>query len=106
MPYRKQRLLPMIVTTARIYSCDFDPADVDPRTGEIPYDRVSIEELPHVLYEYPLPRSLQRSPADLAATILSNSMEIFVRMHILVVHSEAFKDFLADLAVVAPEPLQ
>ncbi len=56
MPYVRQIFLPVIVTTAKLFYCSFDASDVDVATGEIPYDKVIIKELPCLLYEYPVMR--------------------------------------------------
>ena len=36
IPWLKEVTLPTIVTSAHIFTCDFDSGDVDPATGEIP----------------------------------------------------------------------
>lgn len=95
--YRAQAFLPVIVTTARILACGFDPADVDPRTGEIPFDKAYLEERPYVLYEFPLPRSLLMPPPEIGRAIMSGLWEDLARMCIVVVHSEAFAGFLQGL---------
>ncbi len=45
-PYRAHAFLPVIVTTARILTCGFDPADVDTRTGEISFDKTNLGTTP------------------------------------------------------------
>lgn len=89
MPWAMHFFLPVIVTSARLYTCDFDPAHVDPATGEIPHDKATLKPQPQVLYEYPLPPKLQGVPVDLGSALLDGggSLESFVRKHILVVHS-------------------
>jgi len=100
--YVRQIFLPIIVTTARIITCGFDPVDVDPRTGEIPYDKAYIEERPYVLYEYPLPPLLQKYPEDITTLVNNGAGDMYARMHIIVVHSESFAELLTDLARRAP----
>lgn len=98
MAYRKQRFLPAIVTSARIFTCDFDPTDVSPATGEIPYEKARLNEWPYLLYEYALPPHLQTAPDDLVDTLTRNSMDLFARMQIMVVHSAKLTEVLDDLA--------
>jgi hypothetical protein len=90
--------LPTIVTSARLFTCEFDPSDIDPATGEIPYARATITERPFLIYEYPLPRHLQQGPSDLTTVLTDDLIELFVRMSILVVHSAKFADFLDKIA--------
>jgi hypothetical protein len=66
-------------------------------TGEIPYTEATLTERPFVLFEYALPRHLQHTPADLAAILLQERIEVFMRMHIFIVHSEKFTEFLAAI---------
>jgi len=106
MPWRKQVFLPMVVTSARIFTCDFDPADVDPSTGEIPYAKATLNEWPYLVYEYALPRHLQLAPTDVVYALTRGSMELFARMHILVVHSGKFAEVLGDIAGAADHFLQ
>jgi hypothetical protein len=97
MPWKRQAFLPTIVTTARLFTCEFDPRDIDPATGEIPYARATITERPFLIYEYPLPRHLQHGPSDLTTVLTNDLIELFVRMPTLVVHSAKFADFLDEI---------
>jgi hypothetical protein len=95
--YKRQLFLPAIITTAKLFSCSFDPADVNVTTGEIPPDKVTINEQPYLLYEYPLPRFLQHNPQDLVSVLEAKTREMFIRMDILVINSNAFSDVLSKL---------
>jgi hypothetical protein len=64
MPWRTQKIIPMIVTTAAIQICEFNPEDISRETGEIPYEKAKISDHPFVVYEYALPKHLQYSPGD------------------------------------------
>ena len=101
IPWLKQVLLPTVVTSARIFTCDFDPSDVNPATGELPYDKAQISEQPYVLFEYSLPRHLQGAPADLLGALNSGGLEWFTRMHIMILHSGNFAGVLPQLAELA-----
>lgn len=103
VPWAKQVFLPVIVTSAHIFSCEFSPGDVDPTTGEIPYAKVTLNEWPYLIFEYALPRHLQSSPADLVYMLTHDSVELFIRMHILVVYSGKFVEVLNDIASSADQ---
>ncbi len=49
LPYKRQLFLPAIVTTAKLFHCSFNAADVNAASGEIPYDKVTIQEFPYLL---------------------------------------------------------
>ncbi len=58
--WRQQVFVPVIVTTAHLYICEFDPSAVNPSNGEIPFSKTALKEVPYLIFEYPLPRHLQR----------------------------------------------
>lgn len=94
-PWRIRHYFPAIVTTARLFLCDFDPREIAPATGVIPFDKVSITECSYLVYEYPLPRPLQSAPADETYGYNEGRLDAFTRLHIFVVQSEHFPTFLA-----------
>jgi hypothetical protein len=94
LDYETQLIVPCIVTTAQLYSCSFDPKDVDPATGEISLEKATLKQVPFVIYEYSLPKHLQAEPLDLVQVISSNNLELFVRMDILIINSSYLKDLL------------
>lgn len=100
--YQTQIIMPVIVTTAHLLMCDFDPRDIDPRTGEIPLDRARMQSCPYMVYDYPLPRALQARPQPLGPVIEADGLELFARLHIIVVQSASFAQFLQDMAADAP----
>jgi hypothetical protein len=95
-PWMSSVVFPVIVTTAHLFECAFDPENVDPATGELPLEKVSLQALDQVIYEYALPRHLQSGPADLRAALVGNTMERFWRMHLLVIQSTHFARFLQE----------
>lgn len=97
MPYNHQIFIPIIVTTAKLFLCKFDPKDIDQTTGEIPLDKATLEEQPYLLYEYPLPVPFHSTPADKVAVLKSGNKDFGTRMDILVVNSEKLTDFLSRL---------
>jgi hypothetical protein len=98
MPWERQIFVPIIVTSADIFTCSFDPADVKADDGEIPFEKAILQQTSHLFYEYPLPRHLQDQPSDVVTALKSDQIELFMRMHILVVHSEALPGVLDLLA--------
>lgn len=92
----KQFYVPVIVTTAKLFLCHFNADDIDSSTGEIDYTKATLTEVPHLIYEYSLPKSLQHAPADIIHVLNTNSLHQFTRLHILVVNSSAFAVFLDD----------
>jgi hypothetical protein len=98
MPFDIQTFLPVIVTTARLFTCEFDARDVDVTTGELPLKKAKLTARPYLFYEYALPPHLQLAPPDgLVVTRETWAMTCFWRMHILVVQSDSFADVLRQL---------
>jgi hypothetical protein len=97
MPWVDQVFLPVVVTSARIFTCDFKPEDIDVASGEIPYSKAQIKEQQYVLYEYALPRHLQAVPDNSQIEEQENT-ELYSRMQIIVVHSRHFGSFLNGFA--------
>ncbi|MBK1987488.1 hypothetical protein A0J48_008050 [Sphaerospermopsis aphanizomenoides BCCUSP55] len=96
MNYRVKTFIPCIVTTANLYSCSFDPQDVDPSRGEINFDKVNLEKQPFVFYEYPLPRHLQSSVSDMVNIMLRGKRDISVRMDIIIINSLHLQNLLTQ----------
>jgi hypothetical protein len=94
LPWRKKLYFPTIVTTACLFVCEFDPTTVDPATGEIMPTEASITEREALVFEYPLPRHLQFAPGHVAESYKEGLVDLFTRLHILVVQSRHFPTFL------------
>ena len=94
LPWHKKLYFPTIVTTARLFACAFDPKAVDPTTGELFSDKASLTEHEALVFEYPLPRHLQFAPGNVADSYKEGLINVFTRMHILVVQSRYFPAFL------------
>lgn len=98
MPWTLQVFLPTIVTSARLFTCEFDPVDVDAASGEIPYEKAKLNEQPYLIYQYTLPYHLQNISEKLADTLTLKDIETYLRMSIFVVHSKEFNVFLTNIA--------
>ena len=97
-PWKTKVYIPLIVTTAKLFTIQFEPESVKLDVGEIDFRDVKL--LPTegcVVYEYALPKHLQYAPAD--PLTLQAENRVFNRMHILIVHSEALTGVLEDLFV-------
>jgi hypothetical protein len=97
LPYGRQSFIPLIITNAQLFLCTYDPTDIDVITGEIPLDKAKLSNCPYLIYEYPLPKHLQKGPQDLALAIANNNLELFTRLHIFVVNIQTLSSFLASL---------
>jgi hypothetical protein len=100
MPYKTQIFLPVVLTNAKLFTCDYNPGDIDPLTGEIPLDKARITSQPYLFYEYPLPPHLQTSPKDLATALEYGLMRMFKRLDILVVNIEELPSLLTSFATI------
>jgi hypothetical protein len=99
----KQVFMPVIVTTAQLHLCEFDPADISPSEGVIPYDKVKITEKPYLIFKYPLPVHLQMDKGHLLFLSSQNKVDFLVRMSIFVVNSNHFDEFLNFLVQRYPD---
>lgn len=98
--FRRQVILPVIVTTARLFACRFDAQSVHPQNGEIPYDDASLDEVDALIYDYAVPIHLQTEPERLAQTLQNRGgINLFTRIPILVVKSEALPHYLQKATV-------
>lgn len=92
--WERHVIIPTIVTSAHLFTCSFDPLEVVPQTGELPYDRAVLQEHPFLFFKYPMPRHLQFRAQDPLAMLIGGGQEQLVRKHILVVHSENLNELL------------
>jgi hypothetical protein len=88
--------IPIIVTTASLHLIRFDPAAVNCRTGEVPYDAVTFAAVPHLIYEYGLPRHLQIGETHLEHQPNDESVDIWSRLYVAVVSSEYLAQFFTS----------
>lgn len=100
IPYYPRTLVfvPLIVTTARLHVCDFDPKDVDPASGELPWAKAALTEVAHLRYEFTLPASLQWPTDDLGPGDFPDWTEPGIRQWIGIVNSAYFEAFLQHYA--------
>ena len=96
-PWLEKSYVPIIVTTANLFSVDFSASDTSLRSGEIELNVATLSPVQSVLYEYALPKHLQFSAAQPLDTLKHGGNDTFSRMHILIVQSEALSGLLTDL---------
>lgn len=94
----EQRIfIPMIVTTAELFLCRFDPSLIDPATGELPRESAKFEGVSELVFEYPLPPRLQLD--DEVRVYGDGSFERSgTRLNVLIVNSRNFEAMLRKLA--------
>jgi hypothetical protein len=100
-PYASLFCFPTIVTTANLYTCEFQDEDIDLATGEIPWDKAKLKKCPYLLFNYALPVALQPVPIVTDATYESHwgAAHIAARMPIFVVQSKALPAFLDRVTI-------
>jgi len=94
LPWGRKLYFPTIVTTANLFRCEFDPQQVDPGTGEILPAEARMAVRDTLVFEYALPRHLQFSPSNVGASYKEGIIDLFTRLHIMVVQSRYFFTFL------------
>jgi hypothetical protein len=63
IPIWRHVFLPLVVTTARLWTCQFPADKVEITTGEIPLSEVQYQQHPYLFFTYALPPILQFHPA-------------------------------------------
>lgn len=100
LPWVRQLFVPVIVTPAQVFTYDFSPEAIDPLSGEIPFSKAAVIERQQLIFWYPLPRRLQVMPL-LPEQKRIGALDLFNRMHIRIVQSRYFPEFLKGMAAAA-----
>ena len=90
----KQVLFPVIVTTARLRLCNFEPNHVSASERTIAYDKVTLTETPYLIFQYPLPVHLHLDKGHLLLLSSTRYAASIVRMDMFIVNSNHFTEFL------------
>ena len=100
-PYASLLFFPTIVTTANLYTCEFQDEDIDLATGEIPWSKAKLIRHPYLLYNYALPVGLQPSPIvkDITYESYWEGAQNAARMSIFVVQSKVLPTFLDRITI-------
>jgi len=100
IPYFSETFLPLIVTTANLKTVSFDPASVDPASGTVAFDAVSLKDAKWLSYLYPLPRHLQFAFEDTLTEIDNDSLYRLAKLPIIIIQGSAFEEFLQDVVTL------
>jgi hypothetical protein len=103
-PYSQLFIFPTIVTTAKLFLCEFQDADVDLSTGVIALDKPKLVPCPYLIFDYPVPPALQLLPKALHMDYTRDTLKQLARIPIFIVHSEAFPTFLKRLSTPTLHP--
>ncbi|HYT45744.1 MAG TPA: hypothetical protein VEP90_25690 [Methylomirabilota bacterium] len=96
--YNQLFIFPTIVTTAKLFMCEFQEADVDLSTGVIALDKPMLVPCPYLIFDYAVPPALQLVPKAIHLDYTMDTLKQLARMPIFIVHSEAFPVFLERLS--------
>lgn len=97
-PYTQLFIFPTIVTTAKLFLCEFQDADVDLSTGVIALDKPTLVPCPFLVFDYAVPPALQLVPEAIRLDYTTDTLKQLARMPIFIVQSEAFPTFLERLS--------
>ncbi len=95
--YTQLFIFPTIVTTAKLFLCEFQDEDVDLATGVIAPDKAKLVPCPYLIFDYPVPPALQLVPSALRMDYTRDTLKQLARMPVFIVQSEAFPTFLERL---------
>ena len=96
--YNQLFIFPTIVTTAKLFLCEFQDEDVDLSTGVIDLDKPKLVPYPFLIFDYPLPPALQLVPRAIRLDYTKDTLKQLARMPIFIVHSKALPVFLERLS--------
>jgi hypothetical protein len=91
-----QTFLPVVLTTARLKVASFEPEKVNPLSGEIRFEDVVLSDVPYLIYDYALPRHLQAANMRIEHLLTEDSVNLWSRLQIAFVSSDAIGKFLAS----------
>lgn len=94
--------IPIIITTANLFTVDYKIKDIDLGKGEIEESKPKFDSVPWLVYEYPLESYLQLKTEGLWDYHLSDR-EKTRKLHIFIVNSKALLKFLS---LITPENLE
>jgi hypothetical protein len=86
--------IPIVVTTANLFICDFSPADVSIDLGELPFDKAILRSVESVVYEYPIPPHLQLNGENWESSYNKAELEMLFHRHVFIINSLHFEETL------------
>lgn len=87
--------IPIIVTNANLFLCEFDPKDIDSHSGHITKDP-NYKPIDSIIYEYPIPQGVQ-FPEPLAGNLDSLSRRQVLKWHVLITNPFGFVKLLEKM---------
>ncbi len=102
--------IPVIVTTAKLFLAEAELSKVALTDGKISQDGLHLQDVPWLVYEYPLNAELLL-PANAGSERWDTTREDILRKrHIFIVNSESLRDFLtrlkSNLKISGSEPME
>lgn len=96
--FRVIHLVPVVVTTANLFICEFALQDIQQATGKLPPKSAKYEPTEYVVYDYPLTGGLTFPGVGISGHISDDNIELLVKMHVLIVNAAKGLDALIDKA--------
>jgi hypothetical protein len=88
-------IIPVVVTTADLLLCRFDPIHVSLETGQIDWNKVTYDPLDATALEYPLPVHLQLLPGD-PLGLRPEEVHTFTKKHVFIVQGKSLEAFVQE----------
>jgi hypothetical protein len=95
--FKLHLFLPLIVTTANLFICDYQVSDVSIEVGEIPLEKPEYRKVNSLWLEYPIPPHLQLQEDRWAINKRTDIEDIDYRRYIFIVNSSEFQNVLIYL---------
>ncbi len=89
-----QIFVPVIVTNANLFLCDFNTSNINSQTGEI--SDLNFKSLDHIVYEYPTPMTAQ-FPKSVIGTRNEIQLKMAIRWPVLITNPTGFENILSNL---------
>jgi hypothetical protein len=88
-------IIPIVITSAPLVSVAFDPESMDISTFKVNFDNISSENQKWLVYDFPLPKSLQYNPTDVRQMF---SEDRYAKMQIFIVNGKYVAEFFNKLS--------
>jgi len=88
-----QIYIPVVVTNANLLYCKYNVSNINTQTGEI--DNLDYQKIDHIVYEYPLPMSVQ-FPKSILGTRNAFQNKIAIRWPVLIVNPKGLENLLTS----------
>ncbi|MCL2476820.1 hypothetical protein [Candidatus Bathycorpusculum sp.] len=89
-------IIPVVITSAPLMSVSFDPELMDTSTFKVKFDNIVHKKQKWLVYDFPLPKSLQYNPVDIRQMFAEDR---YAKMHIFIVNGNYVGEFFNKLAL-------